>query len=585
MKKTKMICTIGPASNKKDTIKKLIEVGMNASRHNFSHGTHETHKENMDIVKEARKEMNAHVAILLDTKGPEIRTGDFKSEKVQLKEGTSFTIHCNEMILGDETKCSITYEGLSKDVKVGDSILIDDGLVGLRVQGIDGDKINCIVVNSGVVSNHKGVNVPGVSIKLPSLTEKDVEDLKFGVEQDIDIVAASFIRTGEDVINIRKTLNKFGGENILIFSKIENREGVDNIDKIIKYSDGIMVARGDLGVEIPAEEVPLVQKIIIEKCNLAGKSVITATQMLDSMMRNPRPTRAEASDVANAIFDGTDCIMLSGETAGGKYPVESAETMARIAQKAESALNYEKIQKNSFSKIKMTVPDAISLSTCSTAKELNATAIITPTQSGNTAKMVAKYRPQSPIIAVTPYESVARKLALYWGVYSVYSKKVDTTDEMIKLSATKALEHGFVEKGDLVVITAGIPVNYVGSTNMIKVHIIGDSLVSGTGKGPSSASGTAKLAKNYAEATDKVEQGDILVVKNINLEYKDLVEKVSGIIVEDEIDLAILVLCESKEVPVIYKADEAMEIIKDGSFISMQTSEGIVYSGKSTMKS
>lgn len=585
MKKTKMICTIGPASNKKDTIKKLIEVGMNASRHNFSHGTHETHKENMDTVKEARKEMNAHVAILLDTKGPEIRTGDFKSEKVQLKEGTSFTIYCNEMVLGDETKCSITYEGLSKDVKVGDSILIDDGLVGLRVQGIDGDKINCIVVNSGVVSNHKGVNVPGVSIKLPSLTEKDVEDLKFGVEQDIDIVAASFIRTGEDVINIRKTLNKFGGENILIFSKIENREGVDNIDKIIKYSDGIMVARGDLGVEIPAEEVPLVQKMIIEKCNLAGKSVITATQMLDSMMRNPRPTRAEASDVANAIFDGTDCIMLSGETAGGKYPVESAETMARIAQKAESALNYEKIQKNSFSKIKMTVPDAISLSTCSTAKELNATAIITPTQSGNTAKMVAKYRPQSPIVAVTPYESVARKLALYWGVYSVCSKKVDTTDEMIKLSATKALEHGFVEKGDLVVITAGIPVNYVGSTNMIKVHIIGDSLVSGIGKGPSSASGTAKLAKNYAEATDKVEQGDILVVKNINLEYKDLVEKVSGIIVEDEIDLAILVLCESKEVPVIYKTDEAMEIIKDGSFISMQTSEGIVYSGKSTMKS
>ena len=585
MKKTKMICTIGPASNKKDTIKKLIEVGMNASRHNFSHGTHETHKENMDIVKEARKEMNAHVAILLDTKGPEIRTGDFKSEKVQLKEGTSFTIHCNEMVLGDETKCSITYEGLSKDVKVGDSILIDDGLVGLRVQGIDGDKINCIVVNSGVVSNHKGVNVPGVSIKLPSLTEKDVEDLKFGVEQDIDIVAASFIRTGEDVINIRKTLNKFGGENILIFSKIENREGVDNIDKIIKYSDGIMVARGDLGVEIPAEEVPLVQKMIIEKCNLAGKSVITATQMLDSMMRNPRPTRAEVTDVANAILDGTDAVMLSGETAGGKYPVESAETMARIAQKAESALNYEKIQKNSFSKIKMTVPDAISLSTCSTAKELNATAIITPTQSGNTAKMVAKYRPQSPIIAVTPYESVARKLALYWGVYSVCSKKVDTTDEMIKLSATKALEHGFVEKGDLVVITAGIPVNYVGSTNMIKVHIIGDSLVSGTGKGPSSASGTAKLAKNYAEATDKVEQGDILVVKNINLEYKDLVEKVSGIIVEDEIDLAILVLCESKEVPVIYKADEAMEIIKDGSFISMQTSEGIVYSGKSTMKS
>ncbi|WP_142415129.1 pyruvate kinase [Hathewaya massiliensis] len=584
MKKTKIVCTIGPASNTKEVIKKLMEAGMNASRHNFSHGTHETHKENMDMVKEVRKELNKNIAIILDTKGPEIRTGDFNVDKVELKEGSKFTIYCREEILGDESKCYVTYDNLCEDVKPGDSILIDDGLVGLKVESVEGNKINCVVTNSGVVSNHKGINVPGVSIKLPSLTEKDISDLKFGVEQGVDMIAASFVRTAEDVLTIRETLNRFGGEDVLIFSKIENREGVDNIDRIIKFSDGIMVARGDLGVEIPTEEVPIVQKMIIEKCNIAGKPVITATQMLDSMIRNPRPTRAEASDVANAILDGTDSIMLSGETANGKYPIEAVNTMARIAEKTENSLDYEKALNRKHNGKKVTVPDAISLATCTTAKELNATAIITATQSGHSARIVSKHRPECPIIAVTPYENVARKLALNWGVYVICSEKVETTDELIIKSAEKSFEEGFVKKGDLVVIAAGIPVNYVGSTNMLKVHIIGDILVQGKGKGGVSGYGTAKIANTYAEALDTVENGDILILKEIDENFKEILPRVNGIIVEGEADISILTQCVSEDIPIIYNAEGAKNIIKTGTFITMDTSRGVVYSGKASVK-
>lgn len=584
MKKTKIVCTIGPASNTKEVIKKLMEAGMNASRHNFSHGTHETHKENMDMVKEVRKELNKNIAIILDTKGPEIRTGDFNVDKVELKEGSKFTIYCREEILGDESKCYVTYDNLCEDVKPGDSILIDDGLVGLKVESVEGNKINCVVTNSGVVSNHKGINVPGVSIKLPSLTEKDISDLKFGVEQGVDMIAASFVRTAEDVLTIRETLNRFGGEDVLIFSKIENREGVDNIDRIIKFSDGIMVARGDLGVEIPTEEVPIVQKMIIEKCNVAGKPVITATQMLDSMIRNPRPTRAEASDVANAILDGTDAIMLSGETANGKYPIEAVNTMARIAEKTENSIDYNKALSRKKNGKKVTVPDAISLATCTTAKELNATAIITATQSGHSARIVSKHRPECPIIAVTPYENVARKLALNWGVYVICSEKVETTDELIIKSAEKSFEEGFVKKGDLVVIAAGIPVNYVGSTNMLKVHIIGDVLVQGKGKGGVSGYGTAKIANTYAEALDTVENGDILILKEIDENFKEILLRVNGIIVEGEADISILTQCVSEDIPIIYNAEGAKNIIKTGTFITMDTSRGVVYSGKASVK-
>ena len=414
MRKTKIICTIGPASENRETLTQIFKAGMNASRHNFSHGDHEEHGGRIKLVQQISKELNKPVSIILDTKGPEIRTGNFADGKVELKEGDNFLIKCGEEVIGDKTKCSISYKELYLDVVPGNMILIDDGLVGLEVEKVEGKDIHCIVRNSGVVGSKKGVNVPGVSINLPAITEKDIEDLKFGIKIGVNIVAASFVRKASDVLQVRKILNENGGEHVLIFSKIENQEGVNNLDEILKFSDGIMVARGDLGVEIPIEQVPLVQKMMIEKCNYAGKPVITATQMLDSMIRNPRPTRAEASDVANAIFDGTDCIMLSGETANGKYPVDAVKIMSRIAEEAENQLNYEASLKKKRKEHIPNVSNAISLAACNTAMELNASAIITATQSGYTAKNVSKYRPECPIIAITPYESVAKNLSVIW---------------------------------------------------------------------------------------------------------------------------------------------------------------------------
>ncbi|MDT8716084.1 pyruvate kinase [Clostridium sp. 19966] len=474
MKKTKIICTIGPSSEDRETLSKIIESGMNASRHNFSHGDHEEHGGRIKLVKELRAKYNKNIAIILDTKGPEIRTGNFAAGKVELKEGTSFTIYCGEEVSGDETKCSISYTDLYKDVKAGNQILIDDGLVGLEVKAIKGTNIECVVTNSGLVGSHKGVNVPGVSIQLPAITEKDISDLIFGVEMGVDAIAASFIRKEADVLAIRKVLDDNGGQNVKIISKIENQEGVDNVDSILAVSDSIMVARGDMGVEIPMEQVPLVQKMIIEKCNAVGKPVVTATQMLDSMMRNPRPTRAEVSDVANAIFDGTDCIMLSGETANGKYPVEAVSAMAKIAESAESKLNYEENLKKKRKSHVANVQNAISLATCNTAAELNASAIITATQSGQSAKNISKYRPECPVIAITPSEDVARKLAFHWGVYPIVSENVATTDELIEKSVKLATEAGYVKEGDLVVVSAGKQVNNIGATNMMKVHVVGE---------------------------------------------------------------------------------------------------------------
>jgi len=585
MKKTKIICTVGPASDNSETIKSLIIAGMDASRHNFSHGDHAEHKIRMDLVKELRVELNKHIAIILDTKGPEIRTGNFAAGKVELKEGSKFTVVCDEEVIGDETSCSVTYSKLYEDVKPNDTILIDDGLVGLVVVEVKGKKIECVVANTGMVGNHKGVNVPGVSIKLPALTLQDIEDLKFGVTQEVDIIAASFIRKASDVLDIRRILNENGGADIQIFSKIENREGVNNIDDIIKFSDGIMVARGDLGVEIPTEEVPIVQKMIIQKCNAAGKAVITATQMLDSMMRNPRPTRAESSDVANAIFDGTDAIMLSGETANGKYPVDAVTIMSKIAKTAENALNYEENLKKKRKIHIPNVPNAISLATCNTAMELNASAIITATQSGNTARKVSAYRPECPVIAVTPYEKIARSLALNWGVFAICAEKVDSTDELIENSVNIALEAGYVEKGDLVVIAAGIPANYVGSTNMMKVHIVGDILLQGKGNIIASACGTAYYVKNAKQAKDTMRDGDILVMQTLNREYIDILDKVSGIIVEeDELSSSVVIECTSRGIPIIYNATGAAEVIKTGSFITMDAARGIVYSGRANIK-
>lgn len=581
MRKTKIICTIGPASENEETLSKLIEAGMNASRHNFSHGDHEEHGRRIALVKALRQKYNKPIAIILDTKGPEIRTGKFEGGSVELREGDPYTVVCGENILGNNTMCSVTYADLYKDVKIGDSILIADGLVGLEVKGVEGNRIFCTVKNSGILGNNKNVNVPGVVTTLPAVTEKDIEDLKFGIEAGVDIIAASFIRKAADVLTIRKVLQENGGKDILIFSKIENHEGVDNIDEIIKFSDGIMVARGDLGVEIPIEDVPVVQKMIIEKCNAAGKPVITATQMLDSMIKNPRPTRAEASDVANAIFDGTDAIMLSGETANGKYPVETVITMSKIAERAEKALNYEEKLKKRRRNHVPNVPNAISLATCNTAMDLNASAIITATQSGHTAKIVSNYRPECPIIAVTPYWNVARKLALHWGVFPIVADKMISTDELIEKSVDIAQNTGYVKNGDVVVIAAGIPVDYVGTTNMMKVHVVGDILVQGKPSGSSHGYGTANVVKNFKEAQENIQEGDILVVKHLTEEYFELLDNVSGIITEQgEVASDIIIKCIEREIPLIYNASGAADIIKTGSFITLDIRRGIVYCGK-----
>lgn len=472
MRKTKMICTIGPASEDMEILEKVVLAGMNASRHNFSHGDHEEHGGRIAKVKELSKKLNREIAIILDTKGPEIRTGKFEPKKLELTKGTEFTVYAGDMdVIGDTTKCAVTYAGLANDVKPGNTILIDDGLVGLTVKSVEGNAIKCEVQNTGFVGTHKGVNVPGVSIQLPALTEKDKSDLIFGCQVGVTMIAASFIRKASDVTTIREILNANGGERILICSKIENQEGVDNLDSILEVSDLIMVARGDLGVEIPIEQVPAVQKMIIKKCRAAGKPVVTATQMLDSMMRNPRPTRAEVSDVANAILDGTDAIMLSGESANGDYPVEAVATMARIAEETEKSLEY----KVAVSQAKSHIPaiaGVISRAASNAANELEATAIISSTQTGATAKRISQCRPECPIIAVTPDEVVARQLAFSWGVYPVVANKMESTDEMLEKSVEIAKNNEFVKAGDTVVLAAGVPVDQVGATNLLKISVV-----------------------------------------------------------------------------------------------------------------
>ena len=463
IKKTKIVCTLGPASENEETLRELIKNGLNVCRLNFSHGSHEEHKGRMDLVKKLREELNMPTAILLDTKGPEIRTGKFDVPEVFLEEGQTFTITMKDVI-GDKERCTVSYKGLANDVKPGDTILIDDGLVGLTVKEVNNDNIVCEVQNSGIVKNHKGVNVPGVKVNLPAITEKDRSDIEFGIEQGIDFIAASFVRKVSDVLAIREILEENNAEHIKIISKIENQEGVDNLDEIIEVSDGIMVARGDLGVEIPTEEIPVVQKLMIKKCNEAGKPVITATQMLDSMIRNPRPTRAEVTDVANAIYDGTDAIMLSGETAAGKYPVEAVKTMATIAKRAEETMRNrrDKINKSK------NVTDAISYATCTTAMDLEAKAILSSTASGHTARMVSKFRPDCPIVATTSNESVRRQLALTWGVLPLMREKSANIDQVIVNSIEAAKTSNYVSKDDVVVITAGGG----ETTNLIKVETV-----------------------------------------------------------------------------------------------------------------
>ena len=473
MKKTKIICTIGPASEDRETIRKLILAGMNGARLNFSHGNHEEKKEKMDIIKELREEMDLPIPIILDTKGPEIRTGKFETGEVQLQEGNSFIITTDDVI-GDVNICSASYKELPNDVNDGDKILIDDGLIELTVERVEGTRIHTIVNNGGIVKDRKSINVPGAHVNLPSITENDKEDIFFGIEQGIDFVAASFVRTGDDVRYLRNFLDENDGKEVNIISKIENKEGIDNINDIILESDGIMVARGDMGVEIPAYDVPLAQKKIIKTCNRNGKFVITATQMLDSMIRNPRPTRAEVADVANAILDGTDTVMLSGETAAGKYPVESVEITMATANAVEKGIDYRgKLIKNKRY-LEDTVTNAIGYSTCSSAESLGAKAIIAPTTSGFTARVLAAFRPECPIIAFSPNHHVIRRMALVWGVIPRHHKYIKSNDEFFDSVITETKNEGLVSDGDIVLLTAGMPIGVGGKTNMMRIVTVGE---------------------------------------------------------------------------------------------------------------
>ncbi|HCF71947.1 MAG TPA: pyruvate kinase [Syntrophomonas sp.] len=577
MRKTKIICTIGPASENYETVCRMIKAGMNVARLNFSHGVYEEHQQRINTVRQAASDLGIPVAIMLDTKGPEIRTGKLKSGKVKLAGGQEFTL-TTRALDGDEHQVQITYEHLPEEVSPGDFILLSDGLINLQVMETTPSDIKCRVVNGGELGEKKGVNIPGVPIKLPFLSEKDVNDLNFGIDNKVDFIAASFVRSAEDVLDIRRVLEQRNAD-IDIIAKIESQSGVDAVDDIIKVADGVMVARGDLGVEIPGEEVPLVQKNMVKKCNQAGKVVIIATQMLDSMIVNPRPTRAEVSDVANAIFDGADAIMLSGESAAGKYPVEAVETMARIARRAEEVLPYQEIMERKRVQVNLSVTDAISYATCTAAMNLGAAAIITSTRTGFTARMVSKYRPQADIIAATPDPKILNKLALVWGVYPVVMPDTDGTDALLEQSIQSSLDSGYINNGDLVVLTAGVPTGFSGGTNLLKVHIVGTILVEGMGIGNKNATGKVRIIRNDDDLK-AVEAGDVVVTDAANSNFVLILDKIGALVAEVgglTSDAAIMGL--NAGIPVIVGAQNATSILSNGMVVTVHTSRGRIYQG------
>ena len=581
-RKTKIVCTLGPSTDKEGVLKRLIEEGMNVARFNFSHGDHEEQLGRLQMLQKLRKELKRPVAALLDTKGPEIRLRDFTDGKVELKDGQTFTLTTDE-IMGDAKRVSITYKNLPEDVKPGDRILIDDGLIGMEVKEIkvtsgakadkDGNKpkdIICQVLNGGVISNRKGVNVPNVELSMPYISEKDYGDIVFAVEHDYDFIAASFVRTADDVLAIRKILAEKGGEDINIIAKIENMQGVQNIDDIIRVSDGIMVARGDMGVEIPLEDVPVIQKMIIKKVYDAGKKVITATQMLDSMMKHPRPTRAEATDVANAIYDGTSAIMLSGETAAGMYPIEALKTMVRIAVRTEQDINYLQRFKMRKTMSNPDVTNAISHATCTMAGDLNAAAIITVTKSGRTARMVSKYRPNCPIIGGCLTEKIYRQLALSWGVIPLMIEEKTQAEELFDYAVDAAEAAGIISKGDVVVLTAGVPLGVSGTTNLIKVQVAGHILVEGQGIGNLCVCHNEEDLKNF-----KV--GDIIVAKDTSNAMMTQMREASGLIVEasgENCHAAIAGL--SLDIPVLIGAKHALDVLKSSAYVELDCENGLV---------
>ena len=577
-KKTKIVCTLGPSSDTPEIIEALLENGMNVARFNFSHGTHEEQRGRIMKLREVAERLESPVAYLLDTKGPEMRLGKFADKKVLLEEGKQFIITGRD-VEGTADICSVTHKHLPHEVTPGNRILLSDGLVELLVERIDGEDIVTTILNTGEVSTGKRVAAPDVAVQMPFLSEKDIADIKFGVEMDMDFIAASFVQRASDILAIRRVLEEVGGD-MQIIAKIENAEGVRNIDSILRVADGVMVARGDLGVEIPTEEVPVIQKMLIQKCNQAGKPVITATQMLESMIVNPRPTRAEASDIANAIMDGTDAIMLSGETAAGKYPIEAVKMMNKIAVHTEQNLNYEKLFLTKGIATNISSTNAISHATVQVAQELHAAAILTVSASGYTPRMISKYRPNAPIICVTPYQKTRRRVQLLRGVKTLLGHFCKNSDEMVGNGVDSAVEAGALKEGDLVVITAGVPVGISGTTNMIRVQVIGDVILRGAGIGQRAAVGNCCVASNMKDIKEKFKPGDILVTNSINEETARYAAQASAIITEEGgLTSPAAIIGVSCGIPVIVGAKDARTVLHDQDRVTVDAARGAVYKG------
>lgn len=581
MRKTKIVCTIGPASESEEMLEKLMKAGMNVARLNFSHGSHEEHKARIDTIRKVADRLGKTIGILLDTKGPEIRTHDMKDGLIMLEKGKEVIVNMSQ-VEGTPEKFSVTYEDLINDVQVGSYILLDDGLVELQVKDIDKTKgeVKCDILNTGELKNKKGVNLPGVKVNLPGITDKDADDILFGIKEDVDYIAASFVRRPSDVLDIREILERENNHNITIFPKIENQEGIDNIEEILEVSDGLMVARGDMGVEIPPESVPIVQKDLIRKCNKLGKPVITATQMLDSMQRNPRATRAEASDVANAIYDGTDAVMLSGETAAGLYPEEAVKTMRNIAVSAEAAQDYKKLLSDRTKLVETSLVNAIGVSVAHTALNLNVKAIVAATESGSTAVTISKYRPHSDIIAVTPSEHTARQLALVWGAYPVIKKGRKTTDDLLNNAVATAVETGRVTNGDLIIITAGVPTGEKGTTNMMKLHLVGDEIAKGQGVGRGSVVGKTVVANSASDLEGVDLSESVIVTNSVDETLVPYIEQAVGLITEENgITSPSAIIGLEKSIPTIIGVENATKELKDGILVTVDAAQGKIFEG------
>lgn len=580
----KIVCTIGPASDNYETLKAMAEAGMNVARLNFSHGDYEGHEKKLKLIRRVERSVKKPIAALLDTKGPEIRTGHMKDGQINLVQGAKIILSsCDEPFEGTPEKIWVNYKLLAQEVTKGQSIYIDDGALNLEVESVNGDEVSCKIIVGGPLRNTKGINLPGADITLPALSEKDKQDIAWGIQHGMEYLAVSFVKTRQDIVEVRKLIHELGS-GMKVLAKIETRQAVDNISEIVDVVDGVMVARGDLGVEIATEDVPLVQKKIIEMCRVRGKTVIVATQMLDSMIRNPRPTRAEASDVSNAVLDGTDAVMLSGETASGNYPVQAVATMRKIVDKAETELqiwgNHKNNEQNPLELEGIPVPDAVSGAAVLVAKQIKAPAIISLTRSGLTAKMISKHRPECPILGLTPSQQTWREMALWWGVQPVRLSEMSDINVAASEAVTTCVREKLLPEGELVVITAGVPVGRPGSTNVVEVLTTGTILLSGTPLSHRNAVGKVCIARTPKEAIDKATEGCVLVVRQLNEEYRPVLNKVgavlfeSGLLFSEGNSLAV-----EYNLPCIVGVADAFSTLMDEDVVSIDGTRGLVYRG------